>query len=408
MIDSWLALLRREWRLLLFGVLCTFLSGPGQTFFISQFTPYIAEDLGFGPATLGALYMVATMGAALMMSYAGQYIDHVDLGRFLLLVGVVLAIACGVTALANGVVVLTIGFLLLRLTGQGLMGHIGVTATARYYDRRRGRALAIVSSGFPLAEAVMPLFGATLIVLVGWRFAYGITGLAAFALLTLAALPLIRGQTRFRTPPACAEVVTRPGLLDGAKIVIGTRFFWLALPILVFMPFSSTALIFHIQTIAALRDWPATLAAVAFTGFAAGHALALPVAGMLIDRFGARHVLSLMILPALLGIALLGLVAHSHAMALFLTLMGVSSGFTQTIVAAVWAEMYGVGRIGAVRSFAAMLMVASTALGPVLLGLALQANAGMVAMMLPFLLYGGVAMLLAAVAGRCPPHAQPG
>lgn len=402
MIDGWLSLIAREWRFLLFGLTCTFLSGPGQTFFIGQFTPHFGAAIGLGPSGLGMLYMAATLSASVLMAYAGQFIDRIDLGHYLGIVATGLALACLAMALASGMVLLFFALLLLRLTGQGLMGHIGITAIARYYDRRRGRALAIVSAGYPLSEGLMPPLAAFLIATFGWRPAYGATGLFVLGMLLLVLLPLIAGRTGFRAPPPGSRSASAPRPLDGARIVLSTRFFWLALPALVFMPFASTALVFHIQSIAMLRAWPDSLPALAFPFFAAAHVLALPVAGQIIDRFGARRGLFAVTLPAGLGMVLLGLWSAEAALFAFLGGLGFSAGLAQTVVSATWPEVYGIERLGAVRSFAVMLMVAGSALGPPLFGLAIDLGLGLDVMSLALAALGMVASGLAVLAASRP------
>jgi hypothetical protein len=52
--------------------------------------------------------------------------------------------------------------------------------------------------------------------------------------------------------------------------------------------------------------------------------------------------LSLMTLPALAGVTALGLLDSEAALLFFLGALGLSSGLTQTVTAAVWAEVYGV------------------------------------------------------------------
>jgi hypothetical protein len=50
-------------------------------------------------------------------------------------------------------------------------------------------------------------------------------------------------------------------------------------------------------------------------------------------------------------------------------LAGLSLGAGQSIVAAMWAEVYGISHLGAIRSLSITLMVISTALAPGLFGM---------------------------------------
>lgn len=374
MIRSYIALIRDEGPVLLFGIGCAFLSSPGQTFFISLFIGALSASLGLGSAQLGSLYLVATLGAASLLPLTGHWIDRIDLRRYVLFVTGGLAAACGVMAIADGPIGVLFGFLLLRLTGQGLMTHVAVTSVARHFSLQRGRALSVVAMGFPLAEGIMPAIAVAMIAALGWRMSYAAIG----AVMLLIAAPVLVGliwrAPGFTRPPGWERPGGTPRALDGLRLVIGTRFFWCALPSLLFLPFTSTALIFHIHAIGTAKGWPAALLALGFIGYAVGHAAGLLLSGGLIDRLSARSMLSLMTLPALAGIAALGLLDSEAALLFFLAAMGLSSGLVQTTTGAVWAEVYGVAQLGTIRSFAVMLMVAGTALGPAAIGFLIDAG----------------------------------
>ena len=84
-----------------------------------------------------------------------------------------LAVACFVMAGAVNALTLFLAFFLLRLTGQSLMIHVEATATARAFDRERGRALGVTALGTPLSEVVFPPLAVAGIAFIGWRSTYG-------------------------------------------------------------------------------------------------------------------------------------------------------------------------------------------------------------------------------------------
>ena len=53
---------------------------------------------------------------------------------------------------------------------------------------------------------------------------------------------------------------------------------------------------------------------------------------------------------------------------LFMLLLGVSNGFTQTLLGALWPEVYGLANLGGIRAIIVSGMVLSTALGPGITG----------------------------------------
>ena len=399
MLKAYSSLLRDERGPLAFGAACTFLSAPGQTFFISLFIGALSDSLGFTAGDLGSLYLGATLGSAALLPWFGHWIDRIDLRRYAAAVLVGLAVSCAVMASAAGPVSLFLAFLMMRLFGQGLMSHTGMTSVGRYFVNRRGRALSLVVMGFPLSEAVLPALAVVLIGAIGWRATY----LAVGAGVLLIALPLllwlIADRQAFTQPTLRAEGSRRPSAWDGARIVGRTAYFWLILPLLIYMPLTATALIFYIQPIGAAKGWSPTLIASAFTSYAVFHALAILLGGGLVDRFTARNVLAATGLPMVAGIALLAASDTPLTAFAFLGLMGASTGLAHTVISAMWAEVYGVERLGTIRSFSVMLVVAGTAVGPALAGPMIDAGWSIALIAALFAAFGGLATLL-ALAGR--------
>ncbi len=398
MLKAYATLLRDERPVLAFCCACTFLSAPGQTFFISLFIGSLSDSTGLSAGQLGSLYLGATLGSAALLPWFGHWIDRIDLTRYVAGVMIGLALACAVMSVAAGPVSLFAALLMLRLFGQGLMSHTGLTSVARYFAEARGRALSLVVMGFPLSEAVFPPLAVALIGAIGWRIAYVSVGLA-FAVVALPLLLwLIAGRPGFTRPPAHAAGAARPSAWDGARIVGRTAYFWLILPLLIYMPLTSTALIFYIQPIGAAKGWSPELIAASFAGFAAGHAAAILVGGQLVDRFTARNMLAATGLPMALGIVLLGLLDTPLSAFLIMGLIGASTGLAHTVVSAMWAEVYGVERLGTVRSFSVMLMVAGTAAGPALAGPMIDAGWRVALIAALFAAFGVLATLLAFAA----------
>jgi hypothetical protein len=60
-------------------------------------------------------------------------VDTIDLLRFSLISASLLAAGCAVIAFATSVPLFVLGLLALRLGGNGLLSHVALTATARYF-----------------------------------------------------------------------------------------------------------------------------------------------------------------------------------------------------------------------------------------------------------------------------------
>ncbi|MEM7496784.1 MAG: MFS transporter [Pseudomonadota bacterium] len=151
------------------AALMTFGSSFGQTFFISLFAGGIRAEFGLSDGDWGILYTAATLGSAAILVQAGRLADSVALRPLLLGTVALYAAALVLMALAPSALWLGLGVLGLRFCGQGMMSHLAMTATARWFRANRGRAVAIAVLGFPAGEALLPPVAVLLIGAVGWR-----------------------------------------------------------------------------------------------------------------------------------------------------------------------------------------------------------------------------------------------
>ena len=78
-------LLRQEWRFLLYGLLMSFWSSLGQTFFISLFSHDIRTSLHLTHGEFGSYYAFATTASALTLFWLGKLADTVSVPRLSLM-----------------------------------------------------------------------------------------------------------------------------------------------------------------------------------------------------------------------------------------------------------------------------------------------------------------------------------
>ena len=85
----------------------------------------------------------------------------------------------------------------------------------------------------------------------------------------------------------------------------------------------------------------------------------------------------------------------------YLLAMGISAGLAFTSVVAMWAELYGVRHIGAIKSLVSATMVFASALGPPFMGVLIDAGVGMDVICLIFAAYVvvGTVLIWAALRG---------
>lgn len=370
---GYLEFARANRRFLGFGFLLACFSSVGQTYFVGVFGPSIMAEFGLGHGAWGSLYMAGTLLSAAALPFTGRLIDQIDLRRYTLGVVALMVLACLAAALVPAVALLVPAVFLLRQSGQGLASHLSQTAMARYFERGRGKAIALGGLGFALGEAAFPLAGVAAIAWLGWRETYLVAAALCALLLLPAALWLLRGHAKRHAAWAAGAAAAegRPGAVRSwsRREVLRDPGFWLILPAVTAPSMIVTALFFHHLTLAEAKGWSAAWITGSYGFFAAAGILASMTAGPLIDRIGARRLLPGLLAPMSLGLAILASFSAPLAAWPYLVAVGLTGGLTATLLPALWAELYGTRHLGGIKAMASALNVFASALGPPLLGL---------------------------------------
>lgn len=362
---SYLPFIRQQWPLLAFGFITIFWGNLGQSFFISWYGAGIQASLNLDAATYGMLYGLATLASAITVLLLGGLIDRWPLRRFVLLAALLLMLATASLALASSPLMLVFSFYLLRLAGQGLMPHTAQTTMARYFDHQRGKALSLSGSGVPVGEVLLPLLAVVLLSWLGWQHSWWVL---SFSIL-LVYLPLAFWLLR-RAPQAedlrTAPVRTASG--SGRLMLLRDWRFWCVLPAVLSGPFLITGIFIQQGFILQQQGWSAAWLAQCFVTYGLTHWIMALSAGQLVDRFSARRLLPWAQFPLLAAMLVLAVFSHPGSALVFMTLLGVSVGLSAPVGTALWAELYGTGRLGSIRSMMVAFMVLSTAAAPWLMG----------------------------------------
>jgi len=360
----------RRW--LATGLLLAFASSFGQTWFISLFAGEIRAEFGLSDGAWGLTYTIATLSSAALLLGRGGWADTVKLSRLAPLIAGTFAGAALLMAVAPSVLVLGIAVFLLRFCGQGMFGHIKMTAMARWFVATRGRAMALTNLGFSLGEVVLPLPAVLLLAAIGWRMSWGVVAVA----IALAVLPLLMWLlAQDRVPQGVTAAQGTPGM--GGRHwhraeVLRHWLFWALAPMLLTPGFISTVIFFHQVHVAEVKGWTLTNMAPAYPAYAAATVGMSFVTGWACDRFGPARILPLLVLPMALGIYLVGPAETPLGWIVALTIIGVTQGMSGTLWGTLLPTVYGTNHLGSVRAMATALMVVSTAIGPGITGVAID------------------------------------
>lgn len=352
---------------------------PGQTIGVSVFLDSIIADLGLSRSAVSGAYTVGTLVASLALPFVGRQIDRVGPRRSVLVIATSFALACAFMGLVAGFVTLLVGFVLLRGLGQGALSLVSVHSINIWFVRRRGMAVGLAGVGFAAATAVLPIGLDWLMGGVGWRWAYAVLGLVVLVVM----VPV--GGGLFRDRPELYGLLPdrgRPVDLDGAGEEVHyqlaearrTITFWLYVAGGFLTAAFGTGLVFHHFSIMGANGAGRSVAAVMFVGYGAVAAIATLVTGFLIDRVPPRFLLATTL--ALMGTAMLAAtsVSTTGAILAYGVVLGGMQGMNQAIQSTVYGHYFGRLHFGAIKGMATTVMVAGTAVGPLLLAFGFDQN----------------------------------
>ncbi|MGH7403251.1 MAG: MFS transporter, partial [Candidatus Rokuibacteriota bacterium] len=260
----------------------------------------------------------------------------------------------------------------------GLLGGVGMssfyllstTTVTHWFDDRRGLALALVLVGFNLGYIIGGPLAAWLITRLGWRAAYWLLG-GGCGLLSLCAAVTVRlpraGERRIllRDAPDAAGgagggITLRRALTDPRQW--GLNLSWLLL--------GGLALMISVHAVPFARDRGVSLAAasLALTAYGVGSVAGRLTAGAVSDRLGTRRTIGAAYLIEI--VALIALLWFPSRAALLASLIIFGAGFaaSDTMVAKVIPEVFGLRAIGAIMGVLALGWRCGAAIGPAAAG----------------------------------------
>ena len=266
-----LEFIRRNFRWIAGGFMLTYFSSFGQTYFISASVSEWQAAFGLTHGEFGRIYMFATLASALCLPLVGRLVDVVQAHRMIALVVPVLTGAALLAGYASSLPILVVAVFLLRLFGQGMMTHIALTSTGRWFVAERGRAVSLVVLGHQGGEATIPLAFAALTIAYGYRVGW----LAAAVALLVVGLPFAYWCYREPRVPhgqPSMETKTSPEVRSWTRReVLRDPIFWVLLTGVLAPAFIGTTIFYHQNYLTVLHNWPPQFFRYVVAGYGAYH-----------------------------------------------------------------------------------------------------------------------------------------
>ena len=358
------------------GMLLTFLSSFGQTFFISLFAGEIRAAFDLSHGQWGGIYTLGTTASALVMVWAGGLTDFFRVRTLAPIILILLAFACLSMAFNPVWWGLIAVIFALRFTGQGMTSHLAVVAMSRWFIATRGKALSIATLGFALGEALLPLVFVALLAVYDWHMLW-----VAAAVIALCGVPVIHRLLRLeRTPQMLAQTDQSVGMESRHWTRNQALFhwlFWFMVPALLGPAAFNTAFFFHQVHFANLKGIPHVQLVALYPFYTAVGIVAMVLSGWALDRWGTARLIPFFQLPMVAAFGIFAISDNTLTLLAGLFFLGLTTGANTTLPNAFWAEFYGTARLGSIKAMAAAVMVFGSAIGPGLTGMGIDLGLGL-------------------------------
>ena len=382
------------------GLFLIFSSSVGQTFFISLFSGEIRNAFNLSHGMFGILYSVATLTSASLFFWLGKLTDQFNLTVLGLITLGILSGFSFLLSSADTLHILFLSLLGLRLFGQSMISHIAVTAMARWFSKKRGRALSIALMGHPIGEALLP----SLITFFLFQFTWREIWVGIGTCIIIIFLPLVYWFGRYlksnnHDSSNSGLTKSKKKLTDSwnrSQVLKDLRLYQV-LPGLLASPFIVTGVFFHQIHLIETKSWSITLLASSYPFFALSVIGVTFGAGWIIDRFGTVHLLRFFLLPLAFGLLLIVATDKAFAIPIFMILMGASAGSATIVISTLWVELYGINYIGSIRSMFFSMVVLATSISPALIGLLLDTGVTLEIQFIIFAIYIFICSIIFAI-----------
>lgn len=402
------------WAMLPIAMVAMVATLPGQTQGVAVVNRQIAESLQLTPTQLATSYGLGTLLACLTLPFFGAMMDRHGIRSTMLCVVVLFGASCVFTSQIHGAGSLFLAFFLLRMLGQGALAMLASNTVSMWFNDRLGAAMGIMNFFCVLIMGHLPGLIRPMSESLGWRSTYMILGVCVWCTL----LPIILVWFRNRPedvgqwPDGRNHAVARPqtGVAGPwvASMDMGeamrTRSYWILAAIHLLWGLIGTALVFDVQGIFESRGFARPdsdrALAVLFTSVAVTQFLG----GLLADRVRLNLLLAFGLIGMAGGVALM--LASSWGLMCGYAVFGLAQGFVGAAATTLWSRYFGVAHLGKIRGSIFTAVIAGSAVGPYLLGLAYsysgsyQLSIGVFA--LTFVPLSAVALFATPPRGRSP------
>ena len=356
-------------KVILFGLIFTFFSSFGQSFFLGLFNTSIRNELSITHGQFGSIYASATLLSGFVLIWFGKKIDDINISKFAFFVILLLSFSSFFFSTISSTLLLFLAIFLMRFSGQGMMSHTATTTVSRYFTKSRGKALSTSWFGLSSAEFILPVLIIYLLSIYDWKTIWKSISLIVLIILPLAPYFLVKNLNFESRETDGTGKQKEKNIKNWKRIeVLKDYRFYIICANMLAMPWIATGTFVYQSFILSSKNWGPYIIAQSFMAYSILSVITLIISGILIDKFTSRKLIVYMNIPLLISVFIIIYFDQSFTAFIFLGLIGISNGFANVLGSSTWAEIYGVKYIGSIKALTTALMVFATAFGTALFG----------------------------------------
>lgn len=384
------------WVIVFAATIGSIFSIPGQTMGFSVFTDVLIKELGLSRVQLSLAYCLGTVASGLTLPWLGRVLDRWGERRMavasVLATGLVLFYLanCGVISQALGqalpaaaaaFIVIGLGFYMIRAAAQGVLSMTCRNAIGKWFDHRRGLALAISGVLVSFSYSFAPRGLDWLIDHYGYDGAWLRMGVVTIVIMAPIAWLLFRDTPEeagleMDGGKVASAAAANPDMQIHREFTRGEALrdysFWVFNLTFSFYGLYATAFTFHILSLASEYQFADERILSLFVPIAATSVLTNLVFGAINARLRLKWLLLVMnigCLSATLGMLFLD---KPGGVSAYVIGNGIASGGFVSLTGIVFPRFYGRLHLGAISGVNMSAMVIASGLGPLAFGLCQQ------------------------------------
>ena len=289
----------------------------------------------------------------------------------------------------------------------GMAGGVSTNVImARWFIRRRARAMSVSATGVSSAGVILPPLGAWLIAAGGLELTTSVIAAAALVVgLPIVFLVLVWDPSQMRLPPDGAVPASGPPPSAALSEAVQTRrwtlsqamralSFWALAIAFVLALLAQTGYLIHEIAFLEERTGSRTAASLALSFGAIGSIVARLILGAFADALSKRHLAAGLFVFQAASVILIAFIDTAVTNYVFAFTFGMTIGNVYLMQSLLTSELFGYVSFGAVFGMVSFTSQVSSGAGPLLVGLLEEATGGYE---IPFLVTAAITLAAAVV-----------